>query len=428
MSHGIAYRFAVGFAALTLSLGARANVGDGITFAGSGVFRPYLDIEGRYDSAAAFNHAQVGTAGNPESDFITHIRPGFSLLLSKDVGEVGLNANLDWAQYASATDLSRLFGAATLTMATNRRSEVGLEFFDDFRRSDRTSTLSLMYGAISNYNALGLAVPYRPGGGAITLAVRGQWIVESFEAYQSGTYCAQGPLCNTANISKMSYQEFRTDGEVRWKFLPRTQVLFDVAYVARVPSDKTLSQDVNRLEVQTGVTGLITPTVNATIKGGYGDTLGSTQKSFGTPLANLSLDWNFLPGMNAAGGYLHSMGSDPGIPFGVYSSHRLFVEGRAKFAQRYTFRLTGSYDRLEYSDAPDYVTGVGIIDTRLDMDVNKWLRVGAGYAYNYRCAIGVTSCLDNMFSGPEMTVRNIQGFPFVDYKKQEVYLRADVIY
>jgi hypothetical protein len=187
---------------------------------------------------------------------------------------------------------------------------------------------------------------------------------------------------------------------------------------------------VNRLEVQTGVTGLITPTVNATIKGGYGDTLGSTDKSFGTPLANLSFDWNFLPRMNAGAGYVHSMGSDPGLPFGVYSSHRLYVEGRAKFYDRYSFRLTGSYDRLTYSDLSDFTTGVGVIEPRFDVDVNKWLRVGAGYAYNYRCTNGVTHCLDNMFSGPEMSVQNVKGtgFPFVTYKKQELFLRADVIY
>ena len=429
MSHGIAYRFTMGSAALALAFGARANVGDGISFAaGGGTFRPYLDVEGRYDSAAAFNrNGTNATTGYPNSDFITHIRPGFSLLLSKDVGEVGVNANLDWAQYASASELSRLFGAATVTFATNPRKEIGLEVFDDFRHSDRTSTLSLLYGAISTYNALGFAVPWRPGGGAFTVSAGGQWITESFEAYQGGTYCAQGPLCNTENISKMSYQDFRANGQVRYRFLPRTQFLFDVAYVTRLPSDKTLSQDVNRLEVQTGIVGYITPTVTATIKGGYGDTLGSTEKSFGTPLANLSFDWAFLPGMSAGMGYVHSMGTDPGLPFGLYSSQRLFVEGRAKFLDRYSFRLTGSYDRLEYSDV-NWNNGVGIIEPRLDADINKWLRVGAGYAYNYRCIYGVKNCLDTMFSGPEVKVANINGFPFVSYKKQELYLHADVIY
>jgi hypothetical protein len=422
MSHGNSFRFAVGLLALALSFEARAVAGDGIPFAGSGMFRPYIDVEGRYDSAASFNQT-----GNPSSDFITHIRPGFNLLLTKDIGELGLNANLDWAQYASATDLSRLFGAATLAFGTNRRSEVGIELLEDFRRSDRTSTLSLMYGAISTYNALGFAIPWRPGGGAITVSAGGQWIAEAFEAYQSGTYCAQGPLCSTENISKMTYQELRANGQVRWKFLPRTQFLFDLAYVARMPSDTTLSQKVNRFEFQTGVTGLVTPSVSATIKGGYGDTLGSTTKSFGTPLGTIAGDWTFLPGMNAALGYVHSMGSDPGLPFGVYSSHRLYVGGSAKFADRYTFRLTGSYDRLEYSDV-DFITGVGIIEPRLDADINKWLRLGVGYAYNYRCGSGVTVCLDNMFSGPEVMVRNIQGYPYVDYKKQEVYFRADIIY
>jgi hypothetical protein len=427
MSHGIAYRFAVGFAALTLSFGARANVGDGITFAGSGMFRPYLDIEGRYDSAAVFSRNGTAKTGYPDADFITHIRPGFNVLLSKEIGELGLNANLDWAQYATATEMSRLFGAATLAFATNRRNEFGLEVFDDFRRSDRTSTLSLMYGAISTYNSLGFAVPWRPGGGGITLSAGGQWIAESFDAYQSSTYCAQGPLCNTENISKMSYQELRANGQVRWKFLPRTQAIFDLAYVSRVPSDTTLSQKVNRFEVQTGINGLVTPTVSATIKGGYGDALGTNTKSFGTPLAEVSLDWRFLPGMNAAGGYLHSMGSDPGYPFGLYASHRLYAEGRVKFADRYTFRVTGSYDRLEFQDVK-LTNGVGVVEPRLDVDVNKWLRLGAGYAYNYRCSSGVTACLDGMFSGPEVKVRSVQGFPFVDYKKQEVYLRADVVY
>ncbi len=161
MSHGIAYRLAVGLAALALSFVARAEAGDGIVFAGSGTFRPYLNIEERYDSAAAF--AATSKTGNPDSDLITHIRPGFNLLLSKDIGEFGLNANLDWAQYASATELSRLFGAATLAFGTNRHSEVGIELFDEFRRSDRTSTLSLMYGAISDVQRPGLRGPVEAG-------------------------------------------------------------------------------------------------------------------------------------------------------------------------------------------------------------------------------------------------------------------------
>ena len=68
------------------------------------------------------------------------------------------------AQYASATELSRLYGGASVNVGVNRRGAIGLEFVDVFRRSDRTSTLSLPYAAISTYNAVQLAVPWRPGG------------------------------------------------------------------------------------------------------------------------------------------------------------------------------------------------------------------------------------------------------------------------
>lgn len=426
MAWAKAIRIGAATAALALASAAHAGLGEGVQLGEKGRVRPFFDLEERWDSTVLFT-----SNGSAKGDLVTHIRPGLTLELPTPFADLTAAAHLDWAQYASETNLSRLYGGLTARAAMFRDRPVGLEVSEEFRRSDRTTVLSFGYGAISTYNDLQVWAPWRPGGGALTVALGGGWTIEHFSPFASGNVCRPGVdavLCNTSDVSKLSYYDLKAMGQVRYKFLPRTAGLFDVAYVSRFPSDKAVSNAVDRVEVNVGVSGLVTPKLAATIKGGYGDTMGTAGDPFGTGLADLELEFLPYAGISARAGYVHGLGTDPGNFFAVYASHRLFVESKAQFLGIYTARLTATYDRAEYTHS-DWAGSLGMLEPRIDVDVKPWLRLGAGYALTYRCNAGVSTCLDQMFTANANRPANDPRAPgYQNYKKHEVYLRADVIY
>ena len=92
-------------------------------------------------------------------------------------------------------------------------------------------------------NKLSLAVPWRPGGGAMTATLSGDWTVESFDAFKSATYCsvAGNPYCNSAYLSDLGYNNIGLAGGLNWRFLPKTSALLDVSWFNRVPNSTLYS-------------------------------------------------------------------------------------------------------------------------------------------------------------------------------------------
>lgn len=365
----------LGFAQL-----AQASPGNGIRFGGSSArLHPYLELETRYDSNVAFDESRNQTSG-----FILHVRPGLTLDSPGDSAAVTLDANLDWAQYLGKnSNLSRLYGQAQLGVGFNRKGTVGLELNDSFRRSSSTRVLNFGGAVVENSNQLQLAVPWRPGGGAFVTTVSGGWDLESFSAFKSGPLCAEAiPQCDASRLAKLGYSDVRGGLELRWRFLPRTAALVQGEYWKRLPADSQLGGKPWGWRVWGGAAGLVTAHLAGTLKGGWG-AVGNAPGSFSSWLANAEAEWKPVETASLKLGYVRDMGADPGVG-GGYTSHRGYLDARALFASQYTAQLSAGYEHRDYPKSGGFTADLLTVEPSADVELARWLRVGAGVAYTKR--------------------------------------------
>lgn len=413
MSKGTMTRALVAAVALGLASDAAAAAGNGIRLGGSeGRLHPFLEVEGRYDSNVLFE-----TSGEAVDDFILHVRPGVTLDVPGDT-ELTLRGVLDWAQYlgvsGDTTDLSKLYGEASIGIRANKRGAIGLELTDDFRRTNGTTALSLGSAVVSNDNRLHVAVPWKPGGGALVLTVAGDWRLETFETFLSGDVCDPGstlPECNTATLADLGYNEVGASAELKWKFLPRTAAVVDAGWFARLPNDTALSAEVSGLRTEVGLTGLVSPRLAGTLKAGYGRTFGDVEKN--TWLASAELEWLASETTSARLGYSHDVGVDPGLVLSVYLAHRAYAEAKVLLGGRVAAKLLGQVDNRDYQTGAGVTATLFRIEPSIDAEVFRWFHVGVGYAYTDRTADlgGVTT--------------SARGF---EYSKSEAWLRLTATY
>ena len=365
----------IGFATL-----AQASPGNGIRFGGSSArLHPYLELESRYDSNVAFDEQRNQTSG-----FIIHVRPGVTLDAPGDRAAANLDANLDWAQYLGKnSDLSQLYAQSQLGVGINRKGAVGLELTDSFRRSISTSVMNFGGAIIANSNQLQVTVPWRPGGGAFVASVYGGWDLESFSAIKTGALCpGAAPQCNEEQLAKLGYSDLKGGLELRWRFLPRTAAVLQGEYWKRLPSDSTLSAKPWGWRTWAGAQGLVTAHVAATLKGGWG-ALNDAPGSISSWLANAEAEWLPLETASVKVGYVRDVGADPGFSSG-YTSHRGYAEGRVLLASQYTPQLSASYEHRDYPKSGGFAADLLVVEPSVDIELARWLRVGAGLAYTNR--------------------------------------------
>lgn len=404
------------FAALLAgaSMSALAAPGDGIRLGGSeGRLHPFIELEGRWDSKAYIdpNPATAKDAG----DIIIHVRPGLKLDVPGEMTAVELSAVLDVAQYLGTSDpvtkdLSKVYAEADLGVTVNKKGVVGLELDDTFRRSDRPQALSIGSGVVSNYNVLDVRMPFRPGGGALTFNVNGGWALETYEALVTGTTCPSiDPLCN---LGDLSYNELRAGAGVTWKFLPRTSALLEGGYFKRLPKLSTAA-DPAGYRLWTGLTGLVTPHIAATLKAGYGSTTSvttaaGTTKALGTWLAAAEGEWLPSETTSVKLGYTHDLAVDPAVQ---YTVNRLTLNARQLVAGRFAFALAGSWEQLAYSSPASGTTDILHVSPSVGVEVTRWLRTELAYAYTDRASSS---------AAPLFGVR--------DYAKSEAWLKFVATY
>ncbi len=409
---------AVAILALAAAGPAAAAAGNGIRLGGNeGRLHPFLELEGRYDTNVYFTSDKQSVA-----DMVVHVRPGFELAVPGEVAAVELTGSLDWAQYLgldeseTSDQLSKLFGQATLGISVNRRGTIGLEIDDEFRRSQNATALVLTSAAISNFNALRVKAPWRPGGGALVLSLTGAWLLETFESYFDAPICDPAtaiPGCDPAALDDLGYNELRAGGELRWRFLPRTSAVFQGGWFSRTPNDAAAS-DVSGVEAQAGLTGLVTPHIGMTLKGGYSTTLGGADGDFSTWLAALEVEWLATDSASVRVGYGHGLGADPG-PL-LFEANRVYGGGRILLAGRYALRADANWEQRTYDRFPDPATGTPVsataavlrVEPAFEAGIARWMSASVGYAYSKRTSD---------FSGAAPMV------PGYEYAKSEIWLR-----
>lgn len=399
------------FAALLAgaSLTATASPGDGIRLGGSeGRLHPFLELEGRWDSKAYVDPDPA--AAKDVSDFIIHVRPGLKLSVPGDMTSVELSAALDIASYMGSDDpvtkdLSKVYAEAELGVTVNKSGVVGLELDDTFRRSDRPQALSIGSSVVSNYNVLGVRVPFRPGGGALTLNVNGGWALETYEAYFNVDCASLDPACTLVDGG---YNELRAGAGAAWKFLPRTSALLDFGWFKRMP-DLSTAADPTGFRVTAGLTGLVTPHIGATLKAGYGS-VGSTavSDSLGSWLATAELEWQPAETTRVSVGFGHDFAVDSVNREAQYETNKVSVEARQLVAGRFALALSAGFDQLSYSTGSNTILRVS---PTVGVEVTRWLRAELGYAYTDRAAS-----------------TDAPAFAANEYSKSEAWLKAVATY
>ena len=383
---------------LLAAMPARATLGNGIRVGGAdGRLHPFLELELRYDSKVATYYLPTQTSGG---DMLLHLRPGLLLTVPGDTVAVDLRAALDWAQYfgisdAATKDLSNLFATVSLGVGFNRKGQVGLELDEQFARSNQPMAYAAASGVISNYNDLAVKVPWRPGGGALTLALTGGWTMETFEAYKAYQVCIPGvdnPFCDSSFLSDLGYNNVNAGVDLNWKFLPKTSALLDVSWFDRIPNSKVRSIEATGLRAQAGVSGLVTTHLAATIKAGYGTTLGVSldplagppPAKLGTWLATLSAEWLPSPFSTLKLTWSHDLGVDPGITYALYTVHHVTLEGKSRLNSRLAAALTGDYATLSYQDGLKSASTVVTARPALQAELARWAMLELAYQYTSR--------------------------------------------
>ena len=395
----------VALAALSISGQASATPGNGIRLGGTdGRLHPYFELESRWDS-----NAQFQTTG--QSGLVMHLRPGFSIASPGDLLAIDGDARLDWAQYLTGEDtskLSRLFADVSLGVGLNRKGTLGFELKDDFQRSTTTASLTFGSAVISNRNNLDLSIPWRPGGGALAVTALGSWKLETFAPY-SDCLDITDASCSTQELKDLGYNDLRGGIEAKWRFLPRTAAVVDASYSVRMPNSTTASRQVTGWRADAGVQGLISAHIAATLKGGYGSASGGG--GLGTWLATGELEWLPTVTTSARLGYVHDWGTDPGTPFALYGTHRFYVMGNMLLAGRLTAGLKGQLESLSFHSS----SGSNLIyrlEPTLDYALARWGTLGLGYTLSHRKA----------------DVPNVPAGYAYDFTKQELWLKFRFTY
>jgi hypothetical protein len=407
-------------AAAGVALAAHASPGDGIRLGGADArLHPFFDFETRYDSNVTYS----GT--DPVGDLILHFRPGLELRAPGEAAAFEFAGALDWAQYLGLNDkaatttsaevdtksLSRMYAYAKLAAAFNRAGAVTPRVDNDFTRQVSTASLAAV-GApvVSNLNRLDLSVPWRPGGGALVLVAKAQWIVESFEKYQT----------DLPNLSSYGYDQYRAGGEVQWRFLPRTSGVFEGGYYQRVPNAPNQPQDANGWDLDAGLTGLLTERVSVTAKLGYGSstaqqglntsTVTFAAQSASSFLADLAAEWIPVDALALRAGYKRSLGLDPILS--VMTQDSVSGVAAVKFAEKYAFHVGAHWDKFDFKLVPGATTTFFSVDPTLEAKLGRWLNGGLGYVWSSRAASFPVS----------------SGISQPTYSKNEVFLKVGVTY
>lgn len=388
---------------------ARAAGDLGFKIGEAGRLHLKLELDGQYDSNVFYSQG-----GDPVGGFLVDVIPGFQLQVAGNTASLELEGNLDVKQYLTeeAKDLSRVFGNASLGASVGREGAVGVEVTDTFAHSDQTPSLSVAQAVISNHNDLRVAVPIRPGGGALDLTLSGQWVKETFEEYVTAGACdpAVNPTCDPSTIAGYGYNQYGGKAEIRWRFLPRTALVLDGDYFQRTPDDETLSLPVRGLRIYGGLAGLVTSRLAVTLKAGWGTAFDSPGFDYSTWLANAEVQYVTQGPVGAKLGYLHDFRADPGNEYSVYELSRVYAEGKMLLAGKLTVRATLSWDALDYvingvkSNIVSFVPAV-------DYEIMRWVYAGITYTLTSRTSSGLPSPV-----------------PAFDYTRQIVGLRVVFAY
>ena len=127
-------------------------------------------------------------APDSSGDLILHFKPGLDYGLSSDSLTVDLTALGDYNLYtgieaAGTRSLSYFGGDAALDVGINPKGQVGFDVGDHFAYTDPVTAIELGAGVRALDNTANVALPIRPGGGALEIKPGYSFAFERFISF-----------------------------------------------------------------------------------------------------------------------------------------------------------------------------------------------------------------------------------------------------
>lgn len=348
---------------------------------GEGRLHPYFDLEGRYDSAV------FGVAPNVVGDIAVRFRPGLKFELLGSNNHVNFNGNAEYVLYTGAfspvtRQASRFQTDIALDAAFNKTGAVELQLGEQLVRSDRTNNPLLTVGVLSLYNTVRASVPIHPGGGALEVTPHAAWSVEFFEPLVSG--CPAGATCPNV-VSQMNYSNLNLGIGARWRFLPKTAIVFDGGVDYRTYFQQFAdTRNATLMKLQAGLAGLITSKISVLALAGYGRDFVSGGQTF---IAQAELGILLSDVTTFKAGYVRTM--QPVPVYGIYGDDRGYLEAKTTVG-RFSLLGAAAYDFLTFYGTPPPGTTAGRQDSIFTLSVRpavaifSWFSIALAYTLNLR--------------------------------------------
>ncbi len=359
---------------------------------GDGRLHPYLDLEGRYDSAV------VGTVPLLQPDIAVRFRPGLRFELLGNDNVVNFNGNAEYVLYTGALSpaargVSHFQTDIALDAALNKTGAIEFQFGDQLVRSDRNNNPVFTIGVLSLYNNLRVAVPIHPGGGALEFSPKAAWSVELFEPLIAGNPggCPVGnPACQSSLASTLNYSNLNVGLGARWRFLPKTAVVFDGGVDYRTYfNGNAATRPATLMKLQAGLAGLISSKISVLLLAGYGRDFISSGQTF---IAQAELGVLLSEATTFKVGYVRTL--QPVPVYGIFGDDRGYLEAKTAFGR---FSLTGSaaFDYLTFygggtAATPQRQDSIFTLGVRPAVAIFSWFSVSLAYNLNLRLSNATT--------------------------------------
>lgn len=289
------------------------------------------------DHIAGGGPKKIGTI----SDLILHYSPSIRIKLDDMSKTVGFSVFFDYNHYLGLQDKSTSKKLSDLDIKSDLMGEfnkLGKVFFEFDNRFSRTANpdgqdLSGRHKNILNTFILGIGIKNLED--TLMMKIKAGVDFNYFEESK-----------DTDAYKDYNYVSFVGDIFGRWKFLPKTIIFLNAAYRYQEYYESSMRSDSRSMpfNVFAGLMGQITPHISAKLSAGYSASFSKDTKHDYNANAEFIFKYGKTTFFNA--GYLRNMRPSPYYQY--YSTHRLYMNFKQKFARVFLAKLDFSYSFIEF--------------------------------------------------------------------------------
>lgn len=289
-------------------------------------------------------------------DLILHYSPSIRIKLDDMSKTVGFSVFFDYNHYLglqnsdTSKKLSDLDLKSDFLGQFNKNGSIFFEFDNKFSRTANPDgqELSGRHKNLLDNFVLGLGFKNLED----TLLLKIQTGVD-FNYYEESK--------DLDSYKDFNYVSFVADIFGRWKFLPKTMIFLKASYRYQDYYESSIRSKAKSMpfNVFAGMMGQITPHISAKLSAGYSAAFSDDTKHD----YNANAEFVFKYGKNTflSAGYLRNM--RPSANYLYYSTHRLYLNFKQKFARVFLAKLDFSYSFLEFGPNMEFSSSAYTYDS-----------------------------------------------------------------